>query len=115
MKRVRAGLLACGMLLWPQAASAQQALVVKKLAEKTISASALPAGPVVRRIENFATLEAAQAAAGPTSVATRAAGRVWLFTLGPPGGTSPGGTTVAEVGPVQRCAAAEFSSPAAFP
>lgn len=108
MKRVLAGVVASGMLLWSSAASAQQAFVVKKLAETTVAASALPAGPLVWRIENFATLEAAQAAAGPTGLAALAAGRAWLFTLGPPGGTSTGGTMVAEIGPVPRLAAPAY-------
>ena len=33
------------------------------------------------------------------------AGKVWLFTLGPTGGRSPGGTKVTDVGPIPRVVA----------
>lgn len=36
------------------------------------------------------------------------AGKVWLFTLGPKGGSTPGGTKVAEVGPVPVITASEY-------
>jgi quercetin dioxygenase-like cupin family protein len=116
MKRKLSGLFALGALLWSGAAVGQQAspapaagppaFVVTKLAEKTVPG--LPSGPLVWRIENFATLDQAQAAAGPTSLAVLASGRAWLFTLGPAGGVSPGGTKVAEIGPVQQFAAAHY-------
>jgi quercetin dioxygenase-like cupin family protein len=106
MKRKLAGLVASGALLWSSAAMGQQALVVKELAEKTVTA--LPGGPLVWRIENFPTLEQAQAAAGSTGLAALAGGRVWLFTPGPAGGVSAGGTKVAEVGPVQRFASSQY-------
>ena len=35
-------------------------------------------------------------------------GKAWLFTLGPPGGASPGGTKVAEIGPVPPLSAPEY-------
>ena len=35
-------------------------------------------------------------------------GKVWLFTLGPPGGASAGGTKIAEVGPIARVSASEY-------
>ena len=37
-----------------------------------------------------------------------AAGKVWLFTLGAPGGSSPGGTKVSEVGPISRVTAPQY-------
>ena len=86
-----------GALLISSSASAQQ-FEVKSIAEKKISQ--LPAGPLFWRIENFPTLAQAQAAAGPTALAAEASGKAWLFTLGAKGGSSPGGTKVAEVGPV---------------
>jgi hypothetical protein len=94
-------------LLLPQSpAIAQQGLVVKPLAEKKVTE--LPAGPLFWRLENFPALGEAQAAAGPTSLAAESRGKVWLFTLGPAGGASPGGTKVAEVGPIPRVVATQY-------
>jgi len=88
------------------AAMAQQGLVIKTLAEKKVAA--LPAGPLFWRIENFATLTQARAAAGPMGLAAEAGGKVWLFTLGSAGGSSPGGTKVAEFGPLPPVVATEY-------
>jgi thiol-disulfide isomerase/thioredoxin len=88
------------------AAVAQKALVIKPLAEKKVAA--LPNGPLFWRIENFASRGAAQAASGDWSLVAEAAGKVWLFTLGPPGGASQGGDKVAEVGPIPRVAAPQY-------
>jgi hypothetical protein len=87
--------LALGLCLSPSMAIAQQALVIKPLAEK--KATELPPGPLFWRIENFPTLAQAQAAAGPTGLAAESRGKVWLFTLGPADRSSAGGTKVAEV------------------
>jgi hypothetical protein len=81
-------------------------LQVKPLAERKVHE--LPAGPLFWRIENFPSLPQAQAAAGPWSLATESAGKAWLFTLGPAGGSSSGGTRVAEVGPIPRVAAPRY-------
>jgi hypothetical protein len=81
-------------------------LQVKPLAERKVQE--LPAGPLFWRIENFPSLPQAQAAAGPWSLATGSAGKAWLFTLGPAGGASSGGTRVAEVGPIPRVAAPQY-------
>ncbi len=86
-------------------ATAQQ-LSVKPVVEKRIKQ--LPAGPLYWRIENLPTLAQAQAAEGPTSLAAEVAGKVWLFTLGAPGGSTTGATKVAEVGPVPPMAAQEY-------
>ena len=93
-------------LIHPTWARAQEALVVRALAEKRVTQ--LPAGPLFWRAETFPTLAAAQAAAGPTSLAVESAGRVWLLTLGPRGGATQGGTRVAEVGPLPVVRAAEY-------
>jgi len=100
-------------------AAAEGVYVVKPLAEKKVKQ--LPAGLLYWRVENFPTLEQAQAAIGPdrwnpntvsydvaTSLATEVAGKVWLFTLGPKGGSTPGGTKVAEIGPVPSITAPEY-------
>jgi hypothetical protein len=87
-------------------AMAQQALVIKALAEKKVAE--LPPGPLVWRLENFPGLALAQAAAGPTGLAVEAGGKVWLFTLGPAGGASAGGTKVVEVGPITPVTASQY-------
>jgi hypothetical protein len=71
--------LASGLSLH-STAIAQQSLVAKPLAEKKVEE--LPDGPLFWRIENFAALPQAQAAAGPWSLVAESAGKVWLFTLG---------------------------------
>ncbi|MGH7164488.1 MAG: cupin domain-containing protein [Nitrospiraceae bacterium] len=109
MKRILIGMiaaLASGLCSLPSPAMAQQALVIKTLTEKKIAE--LPAGPLFWRLENFPTLAQAQAAAGPTGLAAEAAAKVWLFTLGPAGGSSPGGTKVAEFGPLPPVVAREY-------
>jgi hypothetical protein len=97
-------ILTLGSCLLP--ALAQQALVIKPLAEKKVAA--LPAGDLFWRIENFATLEQAKAAAGEWALVAESAGKVWLFSLGPAGGASAGGVKVAEVGPIPRVATSEY-------
>jgi hypothetical protein len=106
MKSIRAAAVAA--MAWalsslPLIASAQQALVLKALAEKKVAE--LPAGPLYWRIENFAARADAEAAAITSSLVAEAAGKVWLFTLGPPGGASPGGMKVTELGPIPRVVA----------
>src|SRR4029079_19060335 len=46
--------------------------------------------------------------AGTTALAAEVSGKAWLFTLGAKGGASPGGSQVAEVGPVPVVAASEY-------
>jgi quercetin dioxygenase-like cupin family protein len=94
-----------GLPLTSTAALAQK-FNVTPLAEK--KAAQLPPGPWFWRIDNFPNLAQAEAAAGPTALAVQAAGKAWLFTLGPPGGSSPGGSKVAEIGPVPSISAAEY-------
>ncbi|MBM3356785.1 MAG: cupin domain-containing protein [Betaproteobacteria bacterium] len=86
--------------------AAAQKFDIKPVAEKKVKQ--LPSGVLYWRLENFPTLAQAEAAAGPTSLAAEAAGRVWLFTLGPKGGSTPGGSKVAEVGPVPPISASEY-------
>ncbi len=91
-----------------RAAAEPGQFIVSPVAEKKLNG--LPSGPLYWRIENFPVLDQAQnaAAASPTSLAAEVSGKVWLFTLGPKGGTTPGGTNVAEVGPVPIFAAPEY-------
>ena len=110
MKRIPISMIAVILASWlwllPSTARADQPLVVKPLAEKKVSE--LPAGPLFWRIENFTALAQAQAAAGPWGLVAESAGKVWLFTLGPAGGSSAGGTNVAEVGPIPRIVAPQY-------
>jgi hypothetical protein len=94
-----------GLLLSLGAAAAQQ-LEVKPVVEKKVTR--LPEGPLFWRIENFPALAQAQAAAGPTALVAEAAGKVWLFTLGPKDGATAGASKVAEIGPVPQIAASEY-------
>jgi len=99
-------------LLSPAAVAQQDlpagSLALKVLAEKKVAA--LPAGRprLYWRVENFPSLAQAQAAAGPMGLAAEAAGKAWLFTLAPKGGSSAGGTKVAEVGPLSPVVAPAY-------
>lgn len=121
MKRLIVGiaLAAAGSLLPLSPAAAQQKFVVKPVAQKKVRQ--LPAGPLYWRIENFPTLAQAQAVADGKrwnpdtvsddpnpSLAAEVDGKAWLFTLGPKGGATDGGTKVAEIGPVPRITAHEY-------
>jgi hypothetical protein len=107
MKRNKILLVASiAILLMAVGASAQKKFVIKKLGEKKVAE--LPAGSLYWRIENFATLGEAEAAAGATALAVESRGKVWLFTLGSSAGSTPGGTKVAEVGPIPRISAPEY-------
>ena len=126
MMRFTAGLIAVaawGLWLSPSTAAAQGKFVIKPLAEKKVSQ--LPAGELYWRIESFSSglygsgvdengnsvddaLAHAKAAAGNWSLVAEAAGRVWLFTLGPPGGSTMEGSKVAEVGPIPRVVAKHY-------
>jgi len=99
-------LCALGLLLLPPISFAQQGFVIEPVAEK--KADQLPPGPWYWRIESFPTLAQARAAAGQTSLAAEVSGRVWLFTLGPAGGSTPGATKVAEIGPVPPISASAY-------
>ncbi len=95
-----------GLSLAPATGIAQQALVIKPLAEMNVSH--LPAGPLFWRLETYPALAQAQAAAGPTGLVVQSGGKVWLITLASAGGSSPGGTKVAEVGPLPDVVAAHY-------
>jgi mannose-6-phosphate isomerase-like protein (cupin superfamily) len=97
--------VAAGLWLAPATAVAQK-FEIKPVAEKKIAQ--LPPGPLYWQIENFPTLAQAQAAAGPTSLAAEAAGKVWLFTLGEQRAAPRGGAPVVEIGPVPPITAPEY-------
>jgi quercetin dioxygenase-like cupin family protein len=92
-------------LLLSTAAEAQK-FDIKPVAEKRVSQ--LPPGPLFWRVDTFPTLAKAQAVAGPTALAAEFDAKARLFTLGPRGGSSPGGNEVAEVGPVPSITAPEY-------
>ena len=122
MKKLWVGLVAvllAGSFTLQSAVASEGVYVVKPVAGKKVKQ--LPAGPLYWRVENFPTLAQAQAAIPPDrwnpdtvsndsalSLAAEVAGNVWLFTLGPKGGSTPGGTKVAEVGPVPVITASEY-------
>ena len=87
-------------------AALAQKFDVTSLAEKKVAQ--LPPGPWYWRIDTFPSLAQAQAAAGPTALAAEAGGKAWLFTLGAAGGSSPGGSKIAEIGPVPAITAPEY-------
>jgi hypothetical protein len=108
-----------GLLLPPSTWAADVRYVVKPVVEMKVKQ--LPKGPLYWRVENFPTLDQAKAAAGKyrwnpdtvtydgwPSLTAEVAGRVWLFTLGPQGAATPGGTKVAEIGPVPPISAPEY-------
>lgn len=122
MKRFLIGLflvLAAVMCTFQPAYAAEGRYTVKPLVSKKVKQ--LPPGPLYWRVENFPTPAQAEAAIGPdrwnpdtvsyepaTSLAAEVAGKAWLFTLGAKGGSTPGGTKVAEIGPLPAITAKEY-------
>src|SRR5205809_5105821 len=98
--------LCTGLFLLSATATAQRALVSKALTEKKVSQ--LAARPLFWRVENFPTLAQAEAAAGPYGLAVGSGGKVWLFSLGPAGGSSAGGTKVVDIGPLPMLIASDY-------
>ena len=103
----------------PALAAPEQRYVVEPVAQKKIKE--LPPGPLYWRVEKFSTLNDARAAVGPdgwnpasvqfettTSLVAEVAGEVWVVTLGPKGASTPGGTKVAEIGPLPPITASEY-------
>jgi hypothetical protein len=95
-----------GLLLSSPMAAEEKKFVIKPVAEKKLKQ--LPAGPLYWQLENFPTLEQAQAAAGDMSLAAKVAGKVWLFTLGPKDSPTRGGSKVVQIGPVAPITAPEY-------
>jgi quercetin dioxygenase-like cupin family protein len=106
--------LRCSLFVWVTVATAlllstaaqAQKFEITPVAEKKVSE--LPSGPLFWRVDAFPTLAKAQAEASPTALAAEVDGKAWLFTLGPPGGSSPGGSKMAEIGPVPAITAPEY-------
>ncbi len=122
MKRILTGMIVVlASMLWslPSPAATQQQYVVKPVAQKKIKQ--LPTGPLYWRVENFPTLADAKAAVGPdgwnpdsvryettTALIAEVAGKIWVVTLGPKDASTPGGSKVAEIGPVPAITAPEY-------
>ncbi len=122
MKRILTGMIVVlAWMLWslPWPVAAQQQYVVKPVAQKKIQQ--LPTGPLYWRVENFPTVADAKAAVGPdgwnpasvryettTALIAEVAGKIWVVTLGPKDASTPGGTKVAEIGPVPAISAPEY-------
>jgi len=51
--------------------------------------TSLPKDPIVLRLENFPTTEAAQSVATPASTVVEAVGKIWLLILATKGERSP--------------------------
>jgi len=94
------------LLSCPSTAWAHEPLLITKLADRKVTE--LPPGPLFWRLENFPTVALAQEAAGPWALVAEADGKAWLFTLGPAGGSTAGGTQVAELGPIPRVVAPQY-------
>jgi hypothetical protein len=103
---VVAALAVASASLLSSSQAAAQKLVVEPVTEKKLKE--LPPGPLFWRVETFPSIAAATAAAGSTSLAVEHAGKAWLFTLGPKGGSTPGASKVTEIGPVPRITAPEY-------
>ena len=108
-----------GLMLPLSGWAADVKYAVKPIAEMKVKQ--LPKGPLYWRVENFPTLDQAKAAAseyrwnpdtvsydGWPSLTAEVAGKAWLFTLGPQGASTPGGTKVAEIGPAPPITAPEY-------
>ena len=108
-----------GPLLPPAVWATDVQYVVKPIAEMKVKQ--LPQGPLYWRVESFPTLDQANAAAsnyrwnpdtvsydGSPSLTAEVAGKAWLFTLARQGAAAPGGTKVAEIGPVPPITAPEY-------
>ena len=112
-------MFAAALCLMPSMLAAQEKYTVQPIAEMKVKQ--LPKGELFWRVESFPTLDAAKTAApayrwnpdtvsydGLPSLSAEVAGKAWLFTLGPKGGSTAGATKVAEIGPVPPLSAPEY-------
>lgn len=98
--------LATVALAAASAAHAEQPLVIKPLAERKVAQ--LPDGELFWRIETFPTRDEAEAAAGKWSMVVEAAGKIWVFSLGPASVSAKDGSKLTEVGPIPRFTAPKY-------
>src|SRR3954451_5416617 len=97
---VIAKLLAAAVVLTGPAVAAEAPLKITPLTERKVAE--LPPGPLFWRIESVTTPAKAQKVDAPWTLAAESDGSMWLFTLGPAGGSTPGTARIAEVGPIPR-------------
>lgn len=62
--------------------------------------SRLPSGALYWRVEEFATAAGAKSHESEFALSATVENRHWLFTLGPPGGSTPRAARIAEIGPI---------------
>jgi len=105
-RKIFVAAMALGLFLSPTAVAQQPSIVSKPVAERTVTE--LPTGPLFWSVETFPTMAEAQAASGPHGLVTEAAGKVWLFTLGPQGQGASRGNKVAEIGPLPTVSATQY-------
>ena len=112
-------LLLLPVLSFPLLAAEEQKYVVEPVAQKKVEK--LPDGPLYWRVETFPSLTDAKAAVGPdgwdpaavryrttTALIAEVDDKVYVATLGAKGGSTPGGTKVAEIGPLPPISASEY-------
>lgn len=106
MMRLIAPILVFLLALIPAAGSVQEAITSTPLGEATVTQ--LPSESLVWRLETFSDTATAESAMTDTSLVVESGGQVMLATLGPAGGSSEGGTLVAEIGPVNAPNASQY-------
>jgi hypothetical protein len=93
-------------MLSTSAIAQQGQFVAKPLVEKKVNE--LPNGELYWRIDTFASRGLAEQVAGPFSLVAETLGKTWMFTLDRAGENAPGGTKIAEIGPIARISAKEY-------
>jgi quercetin dioxygenase-like cupin family protein len=78
------------------------------LAEQPLGA--LPERALFWHLDTFGTRRRAEAAKGPRSTVVEAFGQTWLLTIAERGWRAAGGNRVADIGPLPRPAAAQFTA-----
>lgn len=84
----------------PVLAQSQGKFIVTKMAEMNVDV--LPDGELYWHVENFGSLDEANAASGDYSLTAEFEDKTWLFTLADRNAAGMGGTPVASIGPVPR-------------
>jgi hypothetical protein len=97
------------LALWPAVAGAQpQPGSIPNVPLGEMRVSVLPEEPLVWRLETFSEQVDAEAAATETAFVFQYRDEIWLASLSTTGLNSPGGTLVAEVGPLPIPPAEEY-------
>jgi hypothetical protein len=66
--------------------------------------------PLFWRMSTYPNRAAAEAAKGPGATVMEALGQMWRFSIGPAGVRTPGGTPVAEIGPLPVKAGTRYTA-----